>query len=138
MVHATNKCSFLEFQFLSTLAECQTISMEFSSRSKVGFTNCIGCINGLLIWLKNHQKNAMKLVLTAENVSADKRESLVSTFKEFVMPDDGLYIFQSNTQLLHLIIWLLSLLLYMVVSQMMTQDYQMVQVLSLWRQCLCQ
>ena len=80
----------------------------------------------------------MNLVLTAENVSADKRESLVSTFKEFVMPDGGLSIFQSNTQLLHLIIWLLSLLLYMVVSQMMTPDYQMVQVLSLWRQCLCQ
>ena len=52
MVHATNKCSFLEFQFLSTFAECQTISMEFSSRSKVGFTNYIGCINGLLIWLE--------------------------------------------------------------------------------------
>ena len=68
----------------------------------------------------------MKLVLTAEVFSVDERESLVSTFKEFVMPDDGLHIFRSNTQLLHLIIWFLSLLLYMVISQMMTQDYQMV------------
>ena len=68
----------------------------------------------------------MKLVLTAENFSADERESLVSTFEEFVMPDNGLHILLSNTQPLHLIIWLLSLLLYMVISQMMTQDYQMV------------
>ena len=56
MVHATNKCSILEFQFPSTLAECQTISTEFSSRSKAGFTNCIGCIDGLLIWLEKPLK----------------------------------------------------------------------------------
>ena len=57
VIHATNKCSFLDFQFLSTLAECQSISAEFSSRSKVGFTNCIGCINGLLIWLEKPLKD---------------------------------------------------------------------------------
>ena len=76
VVHATNKCSFLDFQFPSTLAECQSTSKEFSSRSKAGFTNCIECIDGLLIWLENHQKtNAMKLVFTVENFSADERES---------------------------------------------------------------
>ena len=48
----------------------------------------------------------MKLVLTVENFSADKRESLVSIFKEFVMPDEGLHIYPSNIQLLHRIIWL--------------------------------
>ena len=57
VVHATNKCSFLDFQFPSTLAECQSISKEFSSRSKAGFTNCIGCINGLLIWLEKPSKD---------------------------------------------------------------------------------
>ena len=56
MVDATNKGSFLEFQFLSTSAECQTISMEFSFRSKAGFVNCIGCIDGLLIWLEKPSK----------------------------------------------------------------------------------
>ena len=57
VVHATNKCSSLDFQFLSTLAECQSISKEFSLRSKVGFTNCIGCIDGLLIWLEKLSKD---------------------------------------------------------------------------------
>ena len=57
VVHATNKCSFLDLQFPSTLAECQSISKEFSSRSKVGFTNCIGCIDGLLIWLEKPSKD---------------------------------------------------------------------------------
>ena len=57
VVHATNECSFLDFQFPSTLAECQSISMEFSLRSKVGFTNCIGCIDSLLIWLEKPSKD---------------------------------------------------------------------------------
>ena len=57
VVHATNECSSLDFQFPSTLAECQSISNEFSLRSKVGFTNCIGCINGLLIWLGKPSKD---------------------------------------------------------------------------------
>ena len=47
---------FLDFQFPSTLAECQIISTEFFSRSKVGFTNCIGCIDGLVIWLEKPSK----------------------------------------------------------------------------------
>ena len=56
-----------------------------------------------------------EFVMPVENFFADERESLVSIFKEFVMPDEGLHIFPSNIQLLHQIIWLLSLLLYMVV-----------------------
>ena len=57
VVHATNECSCLDFQFPSTLAECQSISNEFSLRSKAGFTNCIGCIDGLLIWLEKPSKD---------------------------------------------------------------------------------
>ena len=57
VVHATNECSSLDFQFPSTLAECQSISNEFSLRSKAGFTNCIGCIDGLLIWLEKPLKD---------------------------------------------------------------------------------
>ena len=57
VVHATNECSSLDFQFPSTLAKCQSISNELSLRSKAGFTNCIGCINGLLIWLEKPLKD---------------------------------------------------------------------------------
>ena len=76
------------------LAECQTISMEFSSRSKVGFTNCIGCMDGLLIWLEKPLKEQCNEVgVDSGKFSADERESSVSTFKEYVMPDNGLHIF---------------------------------------------
>ena len=57
VVHATNKCFFLDFQFLSTLAKCQSISTEFSLRSKERFTSCIGCIDSLLIWLEKPSKD---------------------------------------------------------------------------------
>ena len=57
VVHATNQCSSLDFQFPSMLAACQSISNEFSLRSKAGFTNCIGCIDGLLIWLEKPSKD---------------------------------------------------------------------------------
>ena len=57
VVQAANECSFLDFQFPSMLAECQSISMEFSSRSNAEFTNCIGCIDGLLIWLEKPSKD---------------------------------------------------------------------------------
>ena len=57
VVHATNQCSSLDFQFPSTLAECQSISNEFSLRSKAGFSNCIGCIDGLLIWMEKPSKD---------------------------------------------------------------------------------
>ena len=57
VVDATNRCSSLNFQFPTTESECQVISTEFSARSKAGFTNCIGCIDGLLIWLEKPSKN---------------------------------------------------------------------------------
>ena len=68
IVDAMNRCPLLQFQFPTTISECQTISTEFSSRSKAGFNNCIGCIDGLLIWLeKPSQNNANKLVLIVAN-----------------------------------------------------------------------
>ena len=52
IVDATNRCPSLNFQFPTTESECQAISTKFSARSKAGFTNSIGCIDGLLIWLE--------------------------------------------------------------------------------------
>ena len=51
IVDATKRCPSLQFQFPTTISECQTTSTEFSPRNKAGFNNCIGCIDGLLIWL---------------------------------------------------------------------------------------
>ena len=62
IVDATNRCPSLNFQFPTTESECQAISTKFSARSKAGFTNCIGCINGLLIWLEKPSKKQCEQV----------------------------------------------------------------------------
>ena len=62
IVDATNRGPLLQFQFPTMILECQTISTEFSSRSKAGFNKCIGCIDGLLIWLEKPSKKQCKKV----------------------------------------------------------------------------
>ena len=84
VVHATNECSFLDFQFPSMLAECQSISKEFTSRSKVGFTNCIGCIDGLLIWLEKPSKDQ------CNEVGVDSRKFLCGQKGKFGLNLQGI------------------------------------------------
>ena len=62
VVDAMNRCPSLIFQFPTTESECQAISTEFAARSKAGFTNCIGCIDGLLIWLEKPSKKQCEQV----------------------------------------------------------------------------
>ena len=62
VVDATNRCPSLNFQFPTTESECQAISTKFAARSKAGFTNCIGCIDGLLIWLEKPSKKQCEQV----------------------------------------------------------------------------
>ena len=49
VIHATNVCTMIQFNFPTTLSECESISNEFSHRSKAGFSNCTGCIDGMLV-----------------------------------------------------------------------------------------
>ena len=56
VVHATNACTPLQFSFPTTSAQCESIASEFSDRSKAGFRNCIGCINGMLVWTEKPSK----------------------------------------------------------------------------------
>ena len=51
VVHATNRCPRLQFQFPATVAECQEIAVDFTFRSKAGLDNCVGCIDGMLLWI---------------------------------------------------------------------------------------
>ena len=62
IVDATNRCPSLHFQFPTTESECQAISTELAARSKAGFTNCIGCIDGLLIWPEKPSKKQCQQV----------------------------------------------------------------------------
>ena len=84
MVHATNECSSLDFQFPSSLAECQSISNEFSLRSKAGFTNSIGCIDGLLIWLEKTSKDQ------CNEVGVDCRKFLCGPKRKFGLNLQGI------------------------------------------------
>ena len=56
VIHATNACTTLQFCFLTTSAQCESIASEFSHRSKAGFRNCIGCIDGMLVWTEKPSK----------------------------------------------------------------------------------
>ena len=62
VVHATNVCTTLQFNFLTTISECKSISNEFSHRSKAGFSNCIGCIDRMLVWTEKPSKKEYKEV----------------------------------------------------------------------------
>ena len=50
VVHASNTCAPLQFCFPMTIEEHKAMADEFSFRSKAGFDNCVGCINGMLLW----------------------------------------------------------------------------------------
>ena len=52
VVHATNRCPCLQFRFPATAAECQEIAADFMFRSKAGFDNCVGCIDGMVLWIE--------------------------------------------------------------------------------------
>ena len=52
VVHATNHCPCLQFQFPATVAECQEIAADFTFRSKAGFDNCVDCMDGMLLWIE--------------------------------------------------------------------------------------
>ena len=50
VVHAANQCPSLQFKFPTTVAECKSVAEEFTFRSQAGFNNCVGCIDGMLVW----------------------------------------------------------------------------------------
>ena len=50
VVHAANQCPSLQFKFPTTVTECKEVAEEFTFRSQAGFNNCVGCIDGMLVW----------------------------------------------------------------------------------------
>ena len=50
VIHATNQCPSLQFKFPTTVAECKEVAEEFMFQSQAGFNNCVGCIDGMLVW----------------------------------------------------------------------------------------
>ena len=56
VVRATNVCTMLQLNFPTTISECKSISNEFSHRIKAGFSNCISCIDRMLVWTEKPSK----------------------------------------------------------------------------------
>ena len=50
IVHAANQCPSLQFKFPTTVTECKAVAEEFTFQSQAGFNNCVGCIDGMLVW----------------------------------------------------------------------------------------
>ena len=57
VIHATNSCKELEFHFLTTQGQCKQVAESFALRSKAGLSNCIGCIDGMLLWMEKPNAN---------------------------------------------------------------------------------
>lgn len=58
VVSAVNKCDELKIAFPTNTEGLKDIANEFSKRSKAGFTNCVGCIDGLLVWIDKPRKTS--------------------------------------------------------------------------------
>ena len=50
IVHAANQCPSLQFKYPTTATKCKEVAEEFTFRSQAGFNNCVGCIDGMLVW----------------------------------------------------------------------------------------
>ena len=66
VIHATNSCKELEFHFLTT--QCKQVAEGFAFQSKAGFSNCIRCIDGMLLWMEKPNANE------CQKVGADSRK----------------------------------------------------------------
>ena len=62
VVHATNISTSIQFQFPTTSEECKSMAYDFTFWNKAGFDNCVGCIDGMLLWMeKPFQKHCQNV-----------------------------------------------------------------------------
>jgi hypothetical protein len=57
VVRAINRCNELRIQFPADHSIQRNIAEGFKAKSRVGFDNCVGCIDGLLIWTEKPAEN---------------------------------------------------------------------------------
>jgi hypothetical protein len=51
VVDAINQCETIKIRFPTDYDEQQLIAKGFESKSQVDFPNCVGCIDGMLVWI---------------------------------------------------------------------------------------
>lgn len=60
VVDAVNKTTSLDIKFPSSHEEQRKIASEFKAKSRIGLWNCVGAIDGLLIWIHKPSKIDIK------------------------------------------------------------------------------
>ncbi|KAG7353530.1 DDE superfamily endonuclease [Nitzschia inconspicua] len=61
VVDAINQCPTLQIKFPTSHEEQRRIADGFRTKSKVGFPNCVGCIDGMLVWIsKPNQRSTLQ------------------------------------------------------------------------------
>ena len=56
VVDAVNKTASLDIKFPSSHEEQRQLALEFKAKSRIGLQNCVGAIDGLLIWIHKPSK----------------------------------------------------------------------------------
>ena len=60
VVDAINVCPALQLVFPASHREQKSTAKGFKAKSKAKFSNCVGCIDGMLAWTNKPNKNSAK------------------------------------------------------------------------------
>ena len=93
VVDTVNQLPEFHIEYPRSQAEQKKIAKGFEEKSEVGFTNCAGCIDGLLIWThKPSEKEAKRAGVGRKNSYVAERVSLVSIVRPSLMFAVGYWI----------------------------------------------
>ena len=59
VLDAVNQCKELDFGFPDKHEDQQRIAAGFAKKFQVGFDNCVGCIDGILIWTEKPSRQVL-------------------------------------------------------------------------------
>jgi hypothetical protein len=60
VVDAINQCTNLQIRFPEDHGEQNRIALAFQRKSEVGYSNCVGCVDGMLVWISKPDKRSVK------------------------------------------------------------------------------
>ena len=63
IVDAVNQCQKLQISYPMSHEKQKEIASKFANKSDVGFDNCAGCIDGMLIWINKPTKPVLDITL---------------------------------------------------------------------------
>jgi hypothetical protein len=82
VVETVNQLPEFHIEYPPSFLKEKKIVKGFEEKSEVSFSNCVGCVDGLLIWMhKPSEKDAKKAGVGRNNSCVAKRVSLVSTVR---------------------------------------------------------